>query len=319
MPDIGFVRKVKGMMEGTGSPAADRFGSMFREEANSFMWRLFQRTTEAYQATMVDVEEEARVSASTASQATLQEMEVRLNTLHVEHNYMTDQLQRGLGEYQLQDREFYQVFGMSLSAWCASADRYDVPLTPVRAVASEALANYLRHGVRPGQHPVSASPRIDSLSADMSMLGHVVDKPPTPGHGLTFQSSRPWGEGGACRDTELAGITPLPPAVSRVTTPRRPEKMRVVKVTLTDSSSGEDEPVPRRSEIPTQEQPRVVPPLDEDALLGSEQGSPSGEVDDHILEDDSQLPEDGEESHHSGDSSRPVSTEPPGMPENEEL
>ena len=26
MPDMGFVRKVKGMMEGTGSPAADRFG-----------------------------------------------------------------------------------------------------------------------------------------------------------------------------------------------------------------------------------------------------------------------------------------------------
>ena len=143
MQDLGFQEHVKGMLEGTGSPAVDQFGRAFREEANSFMWRLWQRTTQAYKSTLERVEEEARVTASTNSQQALSEMKERLVDLQVEHNYFVEQLQESLGQYQTQHREFYQVFGIRLSTWSTDPDRHSRVLRLRQAEASKELSDYL--------------------------------------------------------------------------------------------------------------------------------------------------------------------------------
>ena len=90
------------------------------------------------------------MTASTNSQQSLSEMKERLVDLQVEHNYFVEQLQESLGQYQTQDREFYQVFGMRLSTWATDPDRHSRVLRPHQAEASKELSDYLHHGIRPG-------------------------------------------------------------------------------------------------------------------------------------------------------------------------
>ena len=163
MMDLGFQEHVKGILEGTGSPAVDQFGRAFREEANSFMWRLWQRSTQAYKSTLERVEEEARVTASNNAQQALSEMKERLVDLQVEHNYFVEQLQESLGLYQTQDREFYQVFGLRLSTWATDPNRHSRELRPRQAEVSREMSDYLHHGICPGgldvsRHPPGSSP-----------------------------------------------------------------------------------------------------------------------------------------------------------------
>ena len=70
------------------------------------------------------------MTASTNSQQSLSQMKERLVDLQVEHNYFVEQLQESLDQYQTQDREFYQVFGMRLSTWSTDPDRHSRVLRP---------------------------------------------------------------------------------------------------------------------------------------------------------------------------------------------
>ena len=73
----------------------------------------------------------------------------------------------------------------------------------------------------------------------MSLLGKVDDKPLTPGRCLTFGLHTPM-ESGACGGG-LAGISSLPPPVSRLPTPPRLEPVQKLK--LPDSELEDDEPL----------------------------------------------------------------------------
>ena len=284
------------------------------------MWRLWQRSTQAYKSTLERVEEEARVTASNNAQQALTEMKERLVDLQVEHNYFVEQLQESLGQYQTQDREFYQVFGLRLSTWAMDPDRHSRELRPRQAEASREASDYLHHGIRPGgPRRVEASPRIESLSESMSLLGQSEDKPVTPGRGLTFPLPMHMDQSGAY-GRGMPGISPLPPIVSRLPTP--PEKAPVEKLKLSDSESEEDEPNHRQADPVVSVPPLETEMTEEEALLGSGPSSPAGSGgvdDDDLLEEDDTAPLDGDDTHRSDEGSRPCSTDPVVIVDDEEL
>ena len=166
LPRMNWYERCRGLMEMTGSPALDDFGRGFRDEANAFMFGLFERTSRCLrQDVLPQMQAEQEQKAGDAAASRLQSMEDRLGDLQVNHDYEVEQLEVQLATFKSIDQEFHRVFGISLARWSSLEDRSTRMLAPRRIQPTTEMARFVTSGkTSSGRIPTSDELRLRDLS-----------------------------------------------------------------------------------------------------------------------------------------------------------
>ena len=187
MPELGFVRECAGLLESTGVGAVDSFGKGFREEANTFLFRLFTRAHAAVEDMASQVRTDVEEILESESRAQLILAQDHFDTILSEGAFQIEQLKETIDLRDKDEKEFYRVFGVRLSSWAKGPHHRVNPLIPRQAVPSRALmTNLMTPSAARGVPPraVSVSPR-----STLSALGAITVAVPSPSRLVTAVNS----------------------------------------------------------------------------------------------------------------------------------